>query len=88
MKITSAVAFLQEAARYFDARPTGGEDKAHWSNVYNANNCREIALMLSCALPECDGGHKPSAKANSGINQDLTSSQDHPHTSTVKLEGA
>jgi hypothetical protein len=40
------VAFLIEAARYFEGRPTGGEDRAHWSNVYNAENCRRIAKRL------------------------------------------
>jgi hypothetical protein len=39
-------AFLIEAARYFEERPTGGEDRAHWSNVYNAENCRRIAKRL------------------------------------------
>jgi hypothetical protein len=39
--------FLLEAARYFERRPTGGEDRAHWSNVYNAENCRRIAARLS-----------------------------------------
>ncbi len=42
-----AVAFLLEAAGYFERRPTNGEDRAHWSNVYNAENCRKIALMLA-----------------------------------------
>lgn len=36
-------AFLRDAARYFENRSAGGEDMAHWSNVYNAKNCREIA---------------------------------------------
>lgn len=42
----SAINFLREAAEYFERRDTGGEDKAHWANVYNAKNCREIAAML------------------------------------------
>jgi len=40
------VAFLAEAARYFETRPTGGEDAAHWSNVFNAKNCRKAADTL------------------------------------------
>jgi hypothetical protein len=40
------VAFLAENARYFETRPTGGEDAAHWSNVYNAKNCRQAADTL------------------------------------------
>lgn len=42
----AAVKFLEESASYFENRDTGGEDKAHWSNVYNAENCRKIAEML------------------------------------------
>lgn len=41
-----AVKFLDEAARYFDKRPTGGEDRAFWSNVYNAENCRKISEFI------------------------------------------
>ena len=37
------VAFLNEAARYFEGRDSGGEDKAHWANVANAENCRKAA---------------------------------------------
>lgn len=51
----SAIAFLEESARYFEKRPTGGEDAAHWSNVMNAENCRKIAAMLKSgkARPGC-----------------------------------
>jgi hypothetical protein len=47
--ITSAAAinWLHEAAAYFERRPTGGEDAAHWSNVYNAENCRRIARLIA-----------------------------------------
>jgi hypothetical protein len=41
-----AVAFLNEAARYFGKRPTGGEDAAFWANVTNSENCLKIAAML------------------------------------------
>lgn len=44
--IDADVAFLREAARYFRNRPTGGEDMAFWSNVYNAENCERIAKRL------------------------------------------
>lgn len=43
------VRFLEEAARYFERRPTGGEDAAFWSNVANASNCRRIARRLHAA---------------------------------------
>jgi hypothetical protein len=42
----AAVGFLLEAARYFERRPTGGEDAAHWSNITNAMTCRRIAALL------------------------------------------
>lgn len=51
-----AIALLTEAARYFEKRPTGGEDSAHWSNVYNAQNCREIAAMLATVSKAGVGG--------------------------------
>lgn len=42
----SAVKFLREAAQYFANRPTGGEDVAHWANVYNSETCGKIADLL------------------------------------------
>lgn len=41
-----AAEFLDDAARYFRNRDTGGEDMAHWSNVYNGDNCEKIARMI------------------------------------------
>jgi hypothetical protein len=38
--------WLEEAARYFEKRPTGGEDMAFWANVANAERCRSIAAAL------------------------------------------
>lgn len=38
--------FLDEAARYFENRPVNGEDRAHWANVYNAENARKSAIAL------------------------------------------
>lgn len=46
MDTTNAIAFLDEAARYFETRSTGDEDRAYWSNVYNAKNCRDIAALI------------------------------------------
>ncbi len=60
--------FLRRAAAYFENRPTEGEDRAHWANVYNAENCRKIAdeierlreaLQRLAKLEEFVGG-KPS----------------------------
>jgi|GEM_PF-1018687 len=51
------VAWLHEAARYFSARDTKGEDRAHWANVYNAENANKLADRLAelssshCQLP-------------------------------------
>jgi len=44
--IDNAVRFLREASKYFNGRPTNGEDRAYWANVYNAENCEEIAKLL------------------------------------------
>lgn len=38
--------WLDEAARYFEKRPTGSEDMAFWANVANAERCRSIAKSL------------------------------------------
>ncbi len=46
------ITWLEEAARYFENRSTGGEDRAHWANVYNAENCRKIATALSAQEAE------------------------------------
>ena len=53
--VGASKAFLTEAARYFEARPTGGEDAAHWSNVFNAKNCREAATMIERLSAEREG---------------------------------
>lgn len=50
-------AFLLEMARYFEGRPTNGEDRAHWANVYNAENCRRIAARLSNCQGKLDGSN-------------------------------
>lgn len=44
------VAFLHDAAKYFERRPTDGEDAAHWANVYNAENCRKSAALIELLL--------------------------------------
>lgn len=45
-KQSPLAAFLRETARYFERRETNGEDKAHWANVYNADNCRQAADFI------------------------------------------
>jgi len=52
----SAVAFLIVCAEYFERRPTGGEDAAHWANVSNGAMCRKIATMLSATPAPASGG--------------------------------
>lgn len=46
MTPSEATKFLEEAAKYFESRDTHGEDKAHWSNVYNAENCRKVSQLI------------------------------------------
>lgn len=57
-----AVEFLEKAGRYFANRPTGGEDMAHWANVYNAKNCRDIADLISTLVSEADPLYQPIAE--------------------------
>jgi hypothetical protein len=52
--LVEQAAFLREAASYFEKRDTHGEDKAHWSNVFNAKNCREIADALEAKDAEIE----------------------------------
>ena len=47
LQVQDATAFLEEASRYFENRPTHGEDRAHWSNVHNAENCRKVISTLT-----------------------------------------
>lgn len=47
-------AFLREAASYFRNRPTGGEDKAHWANVFNAENCEKAADEIERLTARCE----------------------------------
>jgi hypothetical protein len=46
-EVAELIKWLGDAANYFEARPTLGEDRAHWANVQNAENCRKIATALS-----------------------------------------
>lgn len=48
------IKFLEEAAKYFEHRPTNGEDRAHWANVYNAENCRKAIEEISRLKQKCD----------------------------------
>ena len=46
--------FLLETARYFRKRPTGGEDRAHWANIYNAENCEKAAKEFRALIDEVE----------------------------------
>ena len=50
--LLALIAWAEEAARYFENRPTGGEDKAHWANVYNAENARRVADALRAVVKD------------------------------------
>lgn len=60
----TAIIFLGESARYFENRPTGGEDRAYWSNVFNAENCRKIIFLLSNCEAEINRLCTELAEAN------------------------
>jgi hypothetical protein len=61
-RFDAEIAWLKEAARYFSNRPTGGEDAAHWSNVYNAENANKIASRLDALI----SAHPPQPDALPG----------------------
>ena len=42
----AAITFLEAASRYFEKRPTKGEDAAVWSNATNAANCKAVAKLV------------------------------------------
>lgn len=42
--------FLEDAAKFFENRPTGGDDMAFWANVVNADICRGIAIRMEALL--------------------------------------
>lgn len=43
----NAIKWLNEAARYFEKRPTGGEDMAYWANISNAEIAKRIAKLIA-----------------------------------------
>ena len=46
--------FQDNATIYFVNRPTGGEDRAHWSNVANSETCEKTANTLRKLAAERD----------------------------------
>ncbi|AGS80903.1 hypothetical protein [Caulobacter phage Cr30] len=56
----NAIAWLNEAACYFERRPTKGEDAARWSNVTNAETARRIAKLLEVACNPLGEKFNPS----------------------------
>lgn len=46
LSLDEMISFLGGTAEYFENKPTEGEDRAYWSNVYNAERCRQIAEEL------------------------------------------
>lgn len=44
--------WLDDLARYFETRDRHGEDRAHWADVYNAENARKIKAALSASEAE------------------------------------
>ena len=58
------IKWLDECAEYFEKRPTNGEDKAHWSNVYNAENARKISAYLRSRAPESAGERRRAPESD------------------------
>lgn len=47
ISVQAAIDWLAECARYFEKKPTNGEDKAYWAKVANAENARKIAELVA-----------------------------------------
>lgn len=62
-----AVKFLQEAQRYFANRDTKGEDKAHWANVYNAENCGKIVTAITRLAKAAEAGAALAAAIENAV---------------------
>jgi len=62
-EIERHAAFMEEAARYFEKRDTGGEDMAFWANVANAETCRKVAADLSALLAQVEALKKERDEA-------------------------
>lgn len=48
-------AFAMQGARYFESRPTDGEDRAFWANVTNAETMRRIATTIRTLVAQRAG---------------------------------
>ena len=69
-KMASDAEWLEEAARYFEKRPTCGEDMAFWANVSNAERCRSIAQSL-CSKPVAGVEVKPLEWHGPDVNDEI-----------------
>ena len=52
--VSPIMKWLDELARYFENRDTGGEDRAHWANVYNAENALKVKSALVASEAEVE----------------------------------
>lgn len=50
--VSPIMKWLDELARYFENRDTGGEDRAHWANVYNSENALKVKAALAASEAE------------------------------------
>jgi|LakMenE01Jun11ns_1017448.scaffolds.fasta_scaffold9815087_3 hypothetical protein len=46
MTTDEAIKWLEEAPRYFRNLSAVGEDRVHWANIYNSDNCLKIAELI------------------------------------------
>ena len=53
-EVERLVAFLREAAAFFERRPIRGEDHAFWANLFNAKNCNKAADTLEALAREIE----------------------------------
>ena len=52
--VSPIMKWLDELARYFENRDTGGEDRAHWANVYNSENALKVKAALTASEAEVE----------------------------------
>ena len=50
--LASMAEWAREAGRYFNKRPTHGEDRAFWANTYNAENANKLGAFLEALIKE------------------------------------
>lgn len=73
--VAGLVSWTYSAARYFENRPTHGEDAAHWANVANAENARKAAAALTVQAGEIEALKRDMQTVRNRIPMDYLEQQ-------------